>query len=233
MRNLVFTIFVFSFLKSHSQEHFIGFYVGMNNASVDRPNYSYYKSVLGINVDGNYLFKKNHFFSKSSLGYIQKGSSQELIFVDSNDVVLGEGAKENTIFSYIGMTELIGLEYGKKIFLNLGVGLTASYYTSTKVSCPNFELYNIGIVEGYNYKFRNLKPLDLTVLSEISIGFRFKNHSALLLSSSYNLGIKKIRYKDVVTENPWFNNYLSFKFGFSCPLKFNIKSNSEIQPKSN
>jgi hypothetical protein len=221
MRNLVFTIFVFSFLKCYSQENYIGFSLGMNQASVVRSNYSYYRSVQGMTIDGNYIFKKNHFFSKSNLGYNQKGSSQELIFVDSNAVILGQGAIEKTRFSYIGITELIGLEYGKEIFVNLGVGLSASYYMYTKVSTADFKLDNGGIVEGYNYKFRNLKPIDLAVLSEICIGFKFKNQSALLLTSSYNLGIKKIKYKDGFTENPWYNNFFSFKIGFRYLLKFN------------
>jgi hypothetical protein len=220
VRNLVFIIFVFAFLKSHSQEHFKGFSFGLNQASVARPNYSYYKSLLGITVDGNYLFKKNHFISKSSLGYTQKGFSQELIFVDTNDVVLGQGAIEKTRFSYIGISELIGLEYGKKIFVNMGVGLSAYYYMFTNVQSHDFILDNGEISQGYNSTFRNLKPLDFAFLSEIGIGIKLKNQSTLLLMTSYNLGIKKIKYKDVFTENPWYNNFFSFKIGFRSPLKF-------------
>lgn len=219
MKNLLTHILLFASVTLNAQQHFKGIEIGGSYSEVVRPNYDYYMPVLGLSGKAFYLYQKNHFYSKSSLGIEQKGFSQTLIFVDSNNVVLGEGAIEKTHFNYASLSEMIGFEFGNKIFGFGGIGFSASYYLFTSVKSDDFTLNNGQVSQGYSLNFRNLFPFDFALKSEVGFGFRLKNNSSIYFQLDYSLGIIKNRYKDVPTPNPWRNNVLSMNVGLRYPIQ--------------
>lgn len=165
------------------------------------------------------------------MGYQNKGFRQEIIYVDTNGSILGEGAIETTKFRYFGLSELAGVEFGEKVFASFVAGMTASYYYNTNVSSPQFTLDNGSLASAYNYTFQNLEPIDLTGVLQASIGYRRSEISELILSLSYNRGLKKIRYKDYPTTVPWYNHYVSLQIGVRHKLQ--LKKDRSIEIESN
>lgn len=213
---------------AYGQTHLQGYSLGANYAFVDRPQYDYYEPVLGLSIDGFYRFQKEHFLSKTSLGFQQKGFSQELIFVDTSGNILGQGAKENTRFSYIGLTQLAGLRTkGERCYVYAAAGLSLGFYLGTHVNSPDFELDDGTVSEGYSYSFNNLKPLDLAGVGEAGIGFRMKGGGSIELIGVYNHGLLKIRYKETLTPQPWYNHCYSFRIGITSPIFKGMREDAE------
>lgn len=219
MKNLFACFLLISSVALNAQQHFKGIEIGGTYAEVVRPNYDYYSPVSGFSGRVFYLYQKNRFYSKSSLGIEQKGFSQTLIFVDTNNVVLGEGAIEKTHFNYASLSEIVGFQFGNKFFGFGGIGFSASYYLFTSVKSDDFTLNNGQVSQGYTLNFRNLKPLDVSLKSEVGFGVQLKNSSSVSLLVDYSLGIIKNGYKNVPTPNPWRNNVLSLIVGFRYPIQ--------------
>lgn len=209
---------LFASVSISAQHQSKGIEIGGNCAQVVRPYYDYYTPVFGFTGKAFYLYQKNHFYSKSSLGIEQKGFSQTLIFIDSNNVVLGEGAIEKTHFNYASLSEIIGLEFGNKFFGFGGIGFSASYYLFTSVKSDDFTLNNGQVSQGYSLNFRNLFPFDFALKSELGLGFRLKNNSSIYLQLDYSLGTLKNKYINVSTPFPWRNNVLSMNVGLRYPI---------------
>jgi hypothetical protein len=219
MKNLLACFLLFSSIALNAQQHFKGIEIGGTFSEVVRPNYDYYMPVLGFTGTAFYLFQKNHFYSKSSLGVEQKGFSQALIFVDTNNAVLGEGAIEKTHFNYASLSEIVGFQFGNKFFGFGGIGFSASYYLFTSVKSDDFTLNNGQVSQGYSLNFRNLKPFDFALKSEVGFGVLLKNSSSISLLINYSLGIVKNGYENVPTPNPWRNNVLTMSIGLRYPIQ--------------
>lgn len=219
MKALLLFHFILIFNLSHGQEHYYGFDLGGSIASVERVDYGYYKSITGFCFNGNHTFKKGLFIKKTSLGYQPKGFSQELIYVDENGAILGQGAVEKTKFRYMTLSGLAGVEFGNKIFGSFIGGIAASYYLHSIVSADQFTLDDGGLVNGYSYNYDNVERLDFTGVIQGSFGIQLNDDSDILLGLSYNRGIKKIRYREIPTVVPWYNHYVTFQIGFRKKIK--------------
>lgn len=213
---------------AYGQTHHQGYSVGGNYAFVDRPQYDHYEPVLGLSIDGFYRFRKERFISKTALSFQQKGFSQELIFTDTSGNILGQGAREYTRFSYIGVTQLAGLSTkGERCYVYGAVGLSLGFYLGTHVNSADFELADGTVSEGYSYSFSNLKPLDLAGVGEAGIGFRMKSGGSIELIGAYNHGLLKIRYKETPTPQPWYNHCYSFRIGITSPIFTGMREEDE------
>ncbi len=198
----------------YSQEMFYGVTGGPSIAQTIRPNFGYYEPILGVSFSGFAERHKNHLYLKTGVNFAQCGFKQSLIYVDVNDVVLGEGAIESTRHQYLGLSAIGGVTYGDQVFGFLGTGLAGFRYLGTTVVADAFTLNNGQIIEAYRLSLDVLSGYDLSWISEIGVGYQFKNASAVFSRAQYNFGVLPVRYKNQATENPWTNRLISFELGF-------------------
>jgi hypothetical protein len=205
------------------QDHSVGFSFGGSNANITRSGYDFYQSVSGLSFNGNYTLQKNKFFAKSSVGFQQKGFSIEITYVDEFGAILGEGAIETTRFSYLGGPQLVGIQFGDKVYGTFALGVDVSFYLNTKVKSDQFELNNGSLAGAYSYTLSNLTPMDLAGVAESSVGFQVNEMMDVLLSASYNYGFVGRNYKSNPSPDPWLNRYLSVRFG----VRFHLEGNED------
>lgn len=206
-----------------SQTHYKGFSAGLNYSRVERQGYDYYKNLIGFGVEGNYEFKKRLLLLKSSIGYQQKGLSQELVFVDTSGNILGEGALEWTAFNYLSLSQHLGIQVGNKVFGICSIGLGTGCYLFTKVHSEDFKLDNGQISKGYTYRFSNLQRFDLWFSGEIGFGYKTKTVNEIFFLGGYNHGLTKIKYSNYPTPQPWLNHNWFFRIGTRSELNFKRK----------
>ncbi|MFT6501300.1 MAG: hypothetical protein ACJASQ_001412 [Crocinitomicaceae bacterium] len=214
MKTTAVLIFILMYSFSYTQEHVAGLNAGLSVGLSERESYEHFEKVFGFSGSAFYLYKKNRFITKTSLGAQQKGFSQSLIFTDATGTVLGEGNKENTRYNYGTLEQLAGLEFGNKLYGSIMAGISGSYYFQTRVSADQFELDNGSLVPRYVYKFSNLEKLDFAAGIEAGIGVRHESGGSLFATASYNRGLKNVRYENYPESTPWKNHYLSFRIGY-------------------
>lgn len=208
-------IFILFFgLNVGAQENFFGLNGGLSINHVERSNYEYYKPEIGYSIDGLFLHRRGIFYSKSSIGIQQKGFSQELIFIDSSGNILGQGAIEHTRFNYLELSELIGLDFGKKVFAHFGAGFSFGLYQRSTISSTDFQINDTLVSSGYSFGVKNIQPLEFSSVFEVGLGIKLKPGHELVLLSQYKHGLNELKYRNYPTPNPWKNRSLVFKLEY-------------------
>ena len=223
MKSLLLVLTVIISNTASAQEHSYGFKAGLSVLKTERPNYDYYNDARGLVVDGFYQFNKGPLVARTSLGYQQKGFSQELIYVDSNNVILGEGAIEKIKHSYFGLSQVVGVEFGKKLYGFATIGTRLSYYFTTSASSDEFKLNDGTTMAAYNWNLDYVEPIDVTGVIEVGAGYRMESGSRMFLIASYDHGLKKIRHANEFTPDPWKHNNYNFQIGFSQLIEYVVR----------
>jgi hypothetical protein len=214
MKTNALLIFLFIYGASNAQEHHAGLSAGLSVGLSERETYEHFEKVIGFSGSAFYLYKQNRFVTKTSIGAQQKGFSQSLVYTDANGAILGEGNKENTRYNYGTFEQLVGLEFGDKLFGSIMGGVSGSYYFQTRVSADQFELESGSLIPSYVFKFSNLEKLDFAAVLEAGIGIKYESGGSIFATASYNRGLKNVRYEDYPDSTPWKNHYLSFRVGY-------------------
>jgi hypothetical protein len=205
---------LFFCLNAGAQENFLGLNGGLSINSVERANYYYYKNQTGLSIDGLFLHRRGIFYAKSSFGLQQKGFSQELIFIDSSGTILGQGAIEHTRFNYLDLSEIIGLDFGIKVFAHFGAGFSGGLYLFSTINSSDFQVNDSVVSESYTLGIKNIQPFEFSSVFEAGLGIKLKQGHELVILSQYKHGLNEIRYRDYPTPNPWKNRSLVFKLEF-------------------
>lgn len=212
---LLFFGFIFS-LGGFAQTHLIGIEAGSTLAQTVKKDFDHYNILPASSVNAFYEFQHRNFTSTFGLGYLNKGFQQELIYVNEIGAILGEGALERVRHNYLSVSEIVGIEYGERIFGFSGVGLRASIYSNTIVSSAPFELNDGTTIQGYKWELDYLNWIDLSALARIGGGIKTKKDNIFYLSATYDFGLTKI-YE---SENPSKHRNLSILAGFKRAIRY-------------
>jgi hypothetical protein len=215
---LIFACLLFE-LNAFGQIHSLGLQFGPTIAQTDRETYDYYKPLLGITGSGFYDYQQNHFAAKTSLGLIQRGLSQELIYVDSAGNILGQGAVENIKHTYLHFTQTIGLRYGERFYVGFFVGLRVGYYFNTRIYAQPFFLDDGQQLSGYSYTFDNLQKVDLTALAEGEFGLKIDESRSGFIAINYDRSLLNVDYQNGIGAGiPWKYQNISIQVGVKYRL---------------
>lgn len=211
-----------------AQTHLIGIEAGPTFAQTEKKDYNHYNILPASSANAFYEFKNRNFTSTFGLGYLNKGFQQELIYVNEIGNVLGEGALERVRHNYLSVSEIVGIEYGEKLFGFTGVGLRASMYSNTIVSGAPFPLNDGTTVQGYRWELDYLNWIDLSALARIGGGIKTKKDNIFYLSATYDFGLTKI-YE---SETPSKHRNLTILIGFKRVIEPPFVKDKSISKKA-
>ena len=197
--------------SSHAQIHRVGVEIGPTWANTVRENFDHYNTLRALSANFFYEYKKNLFTSTSSLGYFHKGFQQDLVYVDELGNLLGEGAVEKLRHNYFSISEIVGVEFGQKIFGFTGIGMRCSVYANTIASSEAFELNDGSTVQGYRWELNYLKPFDVSALARVGFGIRDKDENMFFLSTTYDYGISNATGNEISSRHNNFTIQIGFK----------------------
>ena len=206
-------------VASNAQTHLIGLEAGPTIAQTVRKDVDYYRPLNAGMVNLFYEFQQRKFTSTFGLGYMNKGFQQELIYVNEQGTVLGEGAIEKVRHNYFSISEIVGVEFGEKYFGFSGVGLRASVYSNTIVSSPPFLLNDGTTVQGYRWEIDYLNLIDLSALARVGGGFRRENGSTFYLSVIYDMGLTNTYKSETPSKHRNFSMLIGFKRSIETPQR--------------
>jgi hypothetical protein len=164
------------------------------------------------------MYQKNHLIAKSSIGYIQKGFGQNVIFVDTAGLFLGSGGPERHYHHYIDFNISGGYTYGNKVYFYAVGGLSASFYRKSVIKLDPVTLNNGTVYPGYVVTQSDLTSLDLSLTGEAAVGFKLNSGNSIMLMSSYNHGLMDVRYAEDGV-NPWKTRCWTFRIGLRCHIE--------------
>jgi len=209
---ILFFILVFCFpLGLEAQSHHWGITFGGTMGWIDQSGNRSYDAVNCLTVDGYYTFRKGHFISKCALALQQNGNSRELLYFDTLGAYISNTIEKRR-FSYLGINELVGIEYGSAVRGYIAAGFNFGVYLKTGVSAHDATAKG-QIIKGYSYNEYALSPVDLAGTIEAGLGVEMFNEDYLFVIGSYNHGLMNISNRKNIYEPSWNNNFLSVRVG--------------------
>lgn len=201
--------------SAHAQTHSIGLEAGPTFAQTVRKDIDYYKTLNAGFANLFYEYKHKVFTSSFGIGYLNKGFLQELIYVNEQGEILGEGAIERVRHNYLSVSEIVGVEFGEKYIGFSGVGVRAAVYSNTIVSSPAFLLNDGTTLQAYRWELDYLNLIDVSALARVGAGIRTENGNIFYLSGMYDFGLTKV-YE---SETPSTHRNLTILVGFKQKIE--------------